>query len=408
MLITELLEAATRFRAWLFDAALPYWSTVGHDGPGRGFVEHLSLAGTPANVPYKRVRVQARQVAVFSQAYGLGFEASRSVARDGFEFMVAKAVGEDGRVCKLLGRDGSIIDDSEDLYDTAFVLFACACYGTSFAQPHAFDIAWRIIDRLVTRMRAPDGEGFVEQWPRHSTQRAQNPHMHLFEALLAMSEGPGGGAALNLADELLSLFMSRMCDVRSGVVSEFFAQDWSRPRAEEDWIEPGHVYEWISLLIWYEERCRALGRASTVDATQLDAMLSWALRFGHARDGRVIAGVTRDGSRRNESSRIWHQTEAIRAHALMLETGRLASLSRLTGVLRRLQHDFLDAAAPGVWIEAFGPDGAPSETRIPASSLYHIMGACAAVDRLIGFGRPPGRLTAARQTSFPPPSPPPS
>ena len=48
-----------------FQDVLPFWSTVGRDRPGFGFVEHLDPAARPADVPYKRVRVQARRIFVF-------------------------------------------------------------------------------------------------------------------------------------------------------------------------------------------------------------------------------------------------------------------------------------------------------------------------------------------------------
>src|SRR6185295_19355604 len=57
-----------RMRHWLVGEALPFWSDVGVDHQRGGFVEHLTLDGKPAPVDFKRVRVQARQLYVFSYA----------------------------------------------------------------------------------------------------------------------------------------------------------------------------------------------------------------------------------------------------------------------------------------------------------------------------------------------------
>src|ERR1700759_5420609 len=76
--------------SWMFDRALPFWSVNGvdsADGAPLGFCAHLDLDGSPATVAYKRVRVQARQVYVFSHAALLGWSEGLSVARRGFDFM---------------------------------------------------------------------------------------------------------------------------------------------------------------------------------------------------------------------------------------------------------------------------------------------------------------------------------
>jgi mannose/cellobiose epimerase-like protein (N-acyl-D-glucosamine 2-epimerase family) len=56
------------FAAWMRDHALPFWATVGQDRYGLGFVEHLTFDARPAPVVYKRVRVQTRQIYVYSAA----------------------------------------------------------------------------------------------------------------------------------------------------------------------------------------------------------------------------------------------------------------------------------------------------------------------------------------------------
>ena len=386
MIVGELCAEARRLHFWLFEHALPFWSTIGHDGTGRGFVEHLGLDAVPADVDFKRLRVQARQVAVYSQAYGVGFAPGLAVARDGFDFIVAHAIRSDGGVCKLLTRSGAIKDAAEDLYDTAFVLFACGCFAKASGDPRVLAVADAIFQRLVKEHCAPDGMGFFEAYPCLDDRRLQNPHMHLFEAMLALSEAAPGASNgyMDVADRLVALFLTHLFDASSGTVSEVFDKNWQRPPAEADWIEPGHLYEWVTLLLWYVEQCRARGREAKLNEDVLGGLLAWAGRFGHRPgDDRVIAAVTRDGLQRDLRSRVWHQTEAIRAHALVLDSGRAASVGRLVSLLRGFRLSFLSQEPTGVWTEALDADDTPTETRIPASSLYHIMGAYLALDRLI-------------------------
>ena len=121
--------AYAALRKWIFRDVLPFWSTAGRDRPGFGFVEHLDLAARPADVPYKRVRVQARQIFVFSCAHTLGWPGALEAAADGHDFLTRHARRADGAWARLLGRDGDVLDPTTDLYDLAFVVFALAWYA---------------------------------------------------------------------------------------------------------------------------------------------------------------------------------------------------------------------------------------------------------------------------------------
>ena len=98
-------------------------------------------------MPYKRVRVQARQIFVFSCAHGLGWPGALEAASDGYEFLTRHARRADGGWVRLLGRDGEVLDPTADLYDLAFVVFALAWYaratGSAEAIGQAHDtLAW--------------------------------------------------------------------------------------------------------------------------------------------------------------------------------------------------------------------------------------------------------------------------
>ncbi len=79
--VNDVQSAYEAFHAWMFGHALPFWSGAGHEGPGRGAREHLRLDGTPANLNFKRMRVQARQVYAFSHAVLLGWRDGERLAR---------------------------------------------------------------------------------------------------------------------------------------------------------------------------------------------------------------------------------------------------------------------------------------------------------------------------------------
>ena len=78
-----------RARAWTFEQALPFWATTGRDAPGLGFVERLDRDGRVEPLDFKRFRVQARQVYVFSHAEVMGWSGGLEAAQAGYRFMVA-------------------------------------------------------------------------------------------------------------------------------------------------------------------------------------------------------------------------------------------------------------------------------------------------------------------------------
>ncbi|MCP6390707.1 AGE family epimerase/isomerase, partial [Klebsiella pneumoniae] len=66
--------------------------------------------------------------------------------------------------------------------------------------------------------------GFEEANPPR-TPLCSNPHMHLFEAMLAWEEQDRDGPWSALADEIAGLALSRFIDGGNGGLREFFAYD---------------------------------------------------------------------------------------------------------------------------------------------------------------------------------------
>ena len=244
----DIRHAQATFRAWMLEKALPFWAFAGRDEPGFGFVEHLDLSARPAAVPYKRVRVQARQIYVFAHADILGWPGGRDAARDGYEFLIRYARGADGSWARVLGRRGGVLDPTADLYDMAFVLLALAWYARATGSSEAVDHAHRTIDWIQQSMASPFG-GFHNTRPESPAPRQQNPHMHLLEAALALYVTTGDAKFMTVADQLVDLFRRCFFDRNTGSLGEFFSSDWAPVEgAEGSRVEPGHHYEWVWLL----------------------------------------------------------------------------------------------------------------------------------------------------------------
>jgi mannose/cellobiose epimerase-like protein (N-acyl-D-glucosamine 2-epimerase family) len=355
------------FRVWTFEKALPFWAVRGVDAtPGRGFCEHLLLDGAAADVPYKRLRVQARQIYVFSHASLLGWSGGLAVAKVGYDFIVRHGRLSNGAWARRLGCDGAVLDTAADLYDLAFILFALAWYARASASQEALDLATDTLEWVLAEMRHPSG-GFYNVLPHEPAPRQQNPHMHLLEAVLALYETSPQPLFLDVAHELVQLFHRHFFDPATGTLGEFFDANLTPCAGDAgDHVEPGHHYEWVWLLSEYEK----ISGVSLLP--QKRALYHFAENHGVDRTtGAILDVVGRDGRVLSASRRLWPQTEAIKAHLTMLTESQNAPL-RLQQCLENILVRHFNDCPAGTWREHFDLSGQPLVDKIPSSSFYHV------------------------------------
>jgi N-acylglucosamine 2-epimerase/mannose-6-phosphate isomerase len=352
----------------MFEQALPFWAERGVDRAFGGYVEQLRLDGSDAAVDFKRVRVIARQIYVFSHAALSGHGEYAPLARLGYEFLVSKAwQGPDGGWARLLDRRGRVSDPTPDLYDHAFVLFALGWYSRLTRDAEVLGWALRTLGFLNSRMRHPKGRGYFAELPP-SGYRKQNPHMHLLEAALANFEASGDERFLTLAHEMVSLFCDHFYDGATRTLAEQFDDDWRRAPGESGRaIEPGHHFEWVWLLGSYH---KLTGR----DVKQyVHGLMTFAEVHGvDPRSGATFNQVRDDGSPLDRGSRTWPNTERLQAWVAMFELEGRDPRPAFEQTGRLLVERYLSPAPPGTWIDEFRPDGAPKAKTVPASTLYHV------------------------------------
>lgn len=387
----RLTAAAARFHNWMFNQALPFWAREGRDVPGLGFHETLRLDGVSADSPFKRMRVQARQLYTYAHAAMMGWPGGLAVARVGYDFMVAHGWRSEGGWAKLLGPGGGIVDDTADLYDNAFVLFALAWYARASGSDEALDQARRTLDWILASMGVAAHGGFENTIPVGAGHRQQNPHMHLLEALLALHATAADPSVLELATGIAGLFRRHFFNPRTGTLGEFFGRDWSpAPGEAGTLVEPGHHYEWVWLLQQYAARS---GEDFTAEQ---DALFRFAEVHGrNPRTGFVVNALSQDGAVRDAASRLWMQTEELKAHlALGERDGHVGAgplfVDRIERVVSTLLDHYCDPCGggaaplipPGGWIDVFDAEGRPAVSVMPTSSLYHIYVAFAELERM--------------------------
>ena len=272
-----------------------------------------------------------------------------------------------------------MLDDTPRLDDQAFALLAMAAVAR--VAPDRQDLRDRATGLLdsLSRMRAP-GRGFLEHgpWPYQA-----NAHMHLLEAALAWLETTGEAVWGALSDEIVALALDAFIDPEGLVLREVFDAAW-RPAPGDDArrIEPGHQFEWASLLMTWS-RLRP-GR-------EVSAVIAGLMRAGErgvdpAR-GVAVDALWDDLSLRSGRARLWPQTARLRASLAMIaregQAGARGSERAAVEAAGALW-GYLETPVPGLWRDKQEADGRFVDEPSPASSLYHLLGAVLALQPRLG------------------------
>jgi len=380
-MLARLEPAAAALVDWAIDAALPLWATAGFDAEHGRFEERLTLSGGRLPEVPLRLMSQARQIHGYALAARRGWHTDAlALVERAFASMVRDYRGRDDRPGWVFSirRDGAIADARRDLYTHAFVLLAIASYVEASGRREALVLADETLAFVERDMAAPQGGGFVEELPPNGGVRRQNPHMHLFEGLLALWECSRQERYLARATELFDLFATRFFR-DPGVVGEYFTADL-RPAdgVVGRIVEPGHHHEWVWLLRRFEE---ASGRSMQA---YVDALHSHADRYGFDEAGMILGELLVDGTPRAGVRRIWPVTEAIKANLVEARHGRTQGEGRAAALAVVLRERFLTIDPPGGWRDRLDDKGRCVSEYMPASTLYHLLGAIDELSRFAG------------------------
>jgi mannose-1-phosphate guanylyltransferase/mannose-6-phosphate isomerase len=353
---------------WLFEETLPLWSTAGVDDVLGGFHEALGFDGQPLKRP-KRMRTMARQIYAFAVAKERGWDGPADRLIDhGVAFIASNGRTDRGGWVRTLNVDGSVADPVEDAYDHSCVLLALA-HAHRSGHKDALRLGeetFRFLDahledaRLTGFLENPDGDGM----------RRSNPHMHLLEAFLAWHTMTDERAYLRRAARIIDLFRSHFFDAESWTLGEFFNDDWQPAEGDKGaWTEPGHHFEWASLLVDFagkSGRKDLLAFARKLYASAIASGLNRAT-------GLAYGAVSRQGLPLDRVSRSWPQSEAIKAAIALDGTGGPDLKPEIEARVGRLFRWHIDPAPQGLWIDKIDERGRSLATEVPASIFYHLV-----------------------------------
>lgn len=354
---------------WLFEQAIPLWLEHGIDRVRGGFYDALDPQLLRNCCDFKRLRVTSRQIYVFVEGALQGVTGARDAVDGGLTFLLTRLRHPAGGFAGRCDLDGRIIDDTRDLYDLAFTLFALAHAYRLTEEAALREEALALLTFLQTHMRHPAG-GYVEAIPDRLPRR-QNPHMHLLEAALACAEHMPHPAFDGLCNELADMAVRHFIDPQAGLLFEYYSQSLVAERLEgRAVVEPGHHFEWAWLLA-------ELGRVCGRHVSGAKALSGFALRHGLDPTTGLLRGeLFDDGAVATDSVRLWPHCEWLKA-ALIPDSAAGDPGQAYAALIR-----FLATPTAGLWFERWdAADRAFVSSPVPASSLYHITAALTALGR---------------------------
>ena len=372
--MSDLGSVAREAKAWLLDHAAPLWATAGVTSDGL-FAEAIDLTEKPVATP-RRMKVLARQIYSFCEIGLLGWSGPwREIVERALEKTLKPLRRGDGLFVHTIALDGTVADARADLMDHAFILFALAYAARALKRSELVTLAHEIMDLIEARWSNAHG-GYDEGEAVSALPRRQNPHMHMFEAMLALYDTSGESRWHNAADAISNLCARRFIDPESGALREYFTSHWEPAGSDGRIVEPGHCFEWA----WLMQR----NPHDPVRIELADGLMSFARRYGIDRARNVaIYEVMTDGTLRDNSARLWAQTERLKA-ALprWRRTKERAEATEIVAAYRGLAQYF-DTPIAGAWRDRMLANGAFNQEPAPASSLYHIVCAISELVRAV-------------------------
>jgi len=373
-----LQAALDNYINWMQKKALPLWRTKGIDRYGAS-IEQFLANGDPDSLSNKRMRVQARQMFVFSAAQSYGWiDDGMTLVASIDRFVTQNAiVSNTKQIAHLLDSKNNIINSNFDLYDVAFFLLAYAWRYKVFNDLNALNSANKMLISIDYQLKESPG-GWMEG-DYDAPYRRQNPHMHLFESFLSLYQVSNDAKWLAKAGEIYCLFETIFFDHKNGVLIEYFDNHWQPVSgALGRTVEPGHMMEWVWLLRQYQKFTNCPVNE------YCEKLYHNALKLGlDKKSGLLFDEVCISGAVIKKSKRCWPMTEWIKASLAQssIADDEYDYSSDALAAVTQLSNRYLDAFQSGQYVDSVDKNDKVVVSSAPASTLYHLMTAAIEVVR---------------------------
>jgi mannose-6-phosphate isomerase len=329
-------------------------------------VESLGSPEAPASsLTQARIVYTLAHLHMVTATPGL-MEAARRVYR----YMVENLCDADGGFRQNAGPEGGL----RRSYDQSFALLALATlHRADPALVHASDIdaCWGFI---MARLTEPDGSLRENDRALDADGlRAQNPHMHMLEAVLQCYEMTGATVWLDRAKVFVDLADKYFIDQSTGSVREFVGPDLMPLDSDAGQRrEPGHQYEWAWLLRRY-----AAFQGDARAVLMAVRLQEFAERHSFSDSG-PLQGALYDatdaaGNVVEPTHLLWPLTEAGKLYAsIVRENGDTAAAAKARQMEQIIfGRYFSDGPHPG-WVNQFDAAGHVVADVALSRLLYHV------------------------------------
>lgn len=363
------------FTHWLKDSVFPLWSTKGVDSQTGGFVEALNFDGSLSGSA-RRCLVQSRQIYSFYTGARMNVvpqEIADQKILAGANYLLKYFQQSDGSFIFSVDNNSLPNATHKPLYTQAFAIFGLA-QAYAISSKAVYKQAALATMNYLNQHRKVNFSGFTELDEKGQVSYASNPHMHLFEAVLAWVAIDEDPTWRQTAQDIFILATSKFICPEQKVLGEFFNSSWEHLRTDGNFIyEPGHQYEWAWLFKLSDE---LLG----TDSFELRHQLFLnAEKYGVQKmRGLAVDEMWSNHTIKSASARFWPQGERVKAAARLSQEVQepqktqyqLAADEALEGLFKYLQ-----TPKPGYWYDQLSADNQFSGSTAKASSLYHIINA---------------------------------
>ena len=329
--------------AWFWQSLFPGWIERARDPAGFGFFDLLDEHAQPAQTDRRTVLAQARLLFTFTHIALISKQPIYCEAAEIAYASLAKFRQSPGVYCRARTGQGKPTVDAEDLlaysYDQSFVILGLVTWGRLHPEANMepeLEACWSVLSNQLSDAETGlllEHDGVTEPAAANAPNRAQNPHMHLYEAALQAFEMTENPVWMERAKQMRAKGLEYFFDHESGTIMEFLTPDLKVLAGHDGKRrEIGHQCEWA----WLLKREVELGGDQSLDAVAAQ-LLAFADQQGFASEG-VMQGaafdaVATDLSQIEASFLLWPQTEAMKSYAIRSDAADYAEKARALTVL---------------------------------------------------------------------------
>lgn len=330
----------------------------------------LDPNANPVMAERRTILAQARLLFTFSHLALMSdtpaYHRAARIARDALPYFKKSS----GLYCRAITAKGSPSDSPADneahSYDQSFVLLGLATWGKLTPDEDVsgeLDALWLAVEQQLTDPATGmmlEHDALTDPRAADAPPRAQNPHLHLYEAALQAFDMTGNPVWRDRAAKMRAKGIEYLFDTDSGTITEFLTPDLMVQLGRDGMRrEIGHQYEWAWLLL----REVALGGDPAV-ADIAARLLAFADQNGFASDGAMAGAaydaVAADASWVEDRFLMWPLTEAIKAMVARPDADQFRQQTQAIGHLIFQKYfaghaayiNQLDAAGQVIWPEA--------------------------------------------------------